>query len=200
MAMRFLIGYVAALLGSASAFAQSNALTIPELVRRQAPEPLYQSRTRELMPPALDDVIPKADLVIRGTIESSTTYLSQDQRSLYTEYIVYPRRVISQTKVQSSERPGAASPITVKRWGGRTTVDGVQVIAEDADLRQFAIGEELLLVLVRSGDEGKYELLGLGAFVVSKQTIRPLVKHPHHQRFEGWTSTQFESEIHRMRP
>lgn len=197
MTLRILVVGCAAILGVGSVSGQTSTLTIPELVRRQAPEPLYQSRTRELLPPPLKEIASKADLIVRGRVESSTTYLSGDQRSLYTDYIIFPRRVMSQTKVQSSPQPGVVSAITVKRWGGRTVIDGVQVTAEDADLRFFEAGEEVYLFLVHSDDEGKYELLGLGAFAVSQHGIRPLVKHPDHQRFEGWSAVQFESEVQR---
>ncbi|MBA3888262.1 MAG: hypothetical protein H0X67_21435 [Acidobacteria bacterium] len=59
--------------------------TLPELVRRFAPEPVYQSRTRDLILEPLEGVLPRADVIVHGTVERLTTYLSADQRDLYTD-------------------------------------------------------------------------------------------------------------------
>jgi len=181
---------------TAAVSAQERGLTIPELIRLRAPAPFYQSRVRELLPPEIREVTSQAELIVLGRVDSSAAYLSDDQEDLYTDYTVTPLRVIRQSIVATSRTPGAVTPIRVKRWGGRTVIDGVNVTFEDQDLRFFERGDELLLFLRRDSEEGKYQLLGLAAFEVTDNTIQPLVRHPRHEQFRGWTLDQLEAAIH----
>lgn len=141
-------------------------LTIPELIARQAPEPLVQFRVRELLPEPLEEIVPKANLVARGKVESSKAYLSDDQRDLYTDWVFTPSRVILKRAGPVSRMPSPGGPITVQCWGGQTIIQGVQVRIEDKDFRAFRPGEELLLILKYDSSDGKYRLVSpvSGAF------------------------------------
>ena len=177
-------------------------LTLPEIATRQAPEPFLRSRIRELLPQSLEEMVPKADLIVHGTVELRNTYLSADQRDLYTDYLVTPLRVFAQRTPQVATAPGAPLPIVLKRWGGQTVLNGVSVTVEDRDLRQFRSGDELVLVLVYDSADGKYQLAGdiSGAFSVSRGQILPLVSHPIAESLRNTSIAQFESEVRRLRP
>ncbi|HSC09033.1 MAG TPA: hypothetical protein VLD59_19570 [Steroidobacteraceae bacterium] len=44
-------------------------------------------------------------------------------------------------------------PIVVTRWGGRMTIEGVQVTQEDADVSAFQIGQQVVLLLAYNKEE-----------------------------------------------
>src|SRR6476646_3042999 len=126
--------------------AQQNGPTLRELARRWAPAPLLETRQRELVPYPLEEIIPKADLVIHGRVKAAQSYLSGDEQAVYTDYVMTPIRVLYEPRSQARQ-PRGARTVTVKRWGGQITLEGVSVTLEDRDLAQFQIGDELFLVL-----------------------------------------------------
>jgi hypothetical protein len=177
-------------------------MTIPDMIRGRAPDPLKLGRILEVMPETLEEMLPTADLVVEGTVEPINTYLSSDQKDLYTDYLVTPLRTVLQRNVVPTTGPGKVPPIIVKRWGGRTVIDGVQVIVEDNDVRSFRPGERLLLILVYNKGDGKYHLPAddSGAFSVNGDQIEPMVNHPRVARFRGMAIAQFELEVRRLAP
>src|SRR5436190_12177149 len=97
---------------------ETHRLTIPELVSRHGPEPISLGRVRELLPEDFDELVSTSDLIIEGRIERSVTYLSDDQRDLFTDYFLSPQRVVIGSGIVASSVPGEVAPIVVKRWGG----------------------------------------------------------------------------------
>jgi hypothetical protein len=175
-------------------------LTVPELVARQAPEPLVQFRVRELLPQPLEQIVPKADLIVQGKVESSKAYLSDDQRDLYTDYVITPIRTMFKRGGPVLRKPSADTPVIVQCWGGRTVIQGTPVTVEDKDFRPFSTGEEVVLILKYNSADGKYRLVGpvSGAFAVVGGHVSSIVQHPNYERYEGMTPAAFESEVLRM--
>lgn len=135
--------------------------TLPQLARRFAPQPVYQSRIADLVLESLDTVLPRADVIVHGKVDRATTYLSADQRDLYTDYLIRPLRIIRQPITPPITRPGQTStapPIVVTRWGGQMTIEGVQVTQEDANVNPFRVGDEVVLLLAYNKAEAKYRL------------------------------------------
>lgn len=172
-------------------------LTIPEDVKLHAPQPLVRIRTRELPSVSIKDVAPRVDLVVDGTVAPMGTYMSPDQKDLYTDYLVTPIRVIFQGQVVTSPSPGVARPIVVTRWGGRTLVDGVVVDMEDSDVRPLQSGEEVVLLLTRDQSTSKYHLVSdiIGGFSVRQGQLEPLARHRSAEQFRGASIAQLESEL-----
>lgn len=152
---------------------------------------------RELLPARLDEVVPKADLVVLGTVESSKAYLSDDQRTLFTDYVIAPTRVIVKRGPVVSGKPGVAPPLIVQCWGGRTTIQGVPVTVVDKDFRAFEQGEQVVLVLNLDAATGKYRVAG-SAFTVADDRVQAIVKHPRYDRFAGMSEGALEAEIVRL--
>jgi hypothetical protein len=182
--------------------------TLPELARRFGPKPVYQSRIADFVVESLESVLPRADVIVHGTVDRVTTYLSPDQRDLYTDYLVRPLRMIPPRPPAVLARPGQTpvppAPIVVTRWGGQTTINGVQVTQEDAEVSAFRVGDEVVLLLAYSKEEGKYRLPSLvsGVFLVDDSLLKPSGKsvgnHPIFDRVRGITVAQFESEVQRL--
>lgn len=177
--------------------------TLLDVARRSAPNPVFQSRSSELVITSVDRAISEAGRIIHGIVERRTTYLSADKRSLYTDYIVRPLRVMK--PVQSTpptSRPGATQlpPIIVTRWGGELVLEGVSVTQEDHDTPQFQVGEELVLLLTARGTN-KFGLSSplSSAFIVERGRVQPLTLADHevYKGVRGLTVSQFEEEVRR---
>ncbi|HSC09034.1 MAG TPA: hypothetical protein VLD59_19575 [Steroidobacteraceae bacterium] len=74
MKMRIMAACVVACSVVASAQQEDLRPTLPELARRFAPKPVYQSRTHDLVLESLESVLPRADVIVHGSVESMTTY------------------------------------------------------------------------------------------------------------------------------
>lgn len=162
---------------SSAATPQDHRPTLPELARRSAPAPLFQSRSRELVIESVESIVRKSDLIVYGRIGSVRTHLSRDQRDLYTDAVFEPIQVVLHRVPTVSPRPGQL-PIILRRWGGETVIDGVQVIQQDTDLRQFEKGEQLVLFLQRDADDGVYRLVSFSSasFEVSGGRTVPVAR------------------------
>lgn len=149
--------------------------TLPELARRSAPDPVLQKRMYELVGMSVDSMVPQSDLVLLGRVASVTTRLSEDQKDLHTDAVIEPIQILFQRAPVMSARPGEI-PIVVRRWGGEAAIDGVRVIQEDGDVRQFRAGEQLLVLLRRDSAAGVYTPVSSSSasFQLSGNQVTPL--------------------------
>src|SRR5687767_4926467 len=85
-------------------------LTLPELAKRSAPEPVVQIRFAELITESLDYLLPRAPLIIQGVVSSATTHLSSDEKDLNTAYSIRPVRVIRQRSPPPHAKVGQGRP------------------------------------------------------------------------------------------
>lgn len=203
--MRFIAAIIIAGCVYSAAHQDDPRATLPELVRRFAPQPVYQSRQLELVLQSIESVLPGAQLVVHGTVEKATTYLSPDQRDLFTDYAIRPIRIISPAKRLSSPKPGAPDALPkemiVKQWGGKMIIDGVQVTQEDAHLTAFRAGEEVVLLLAYNKGDQKYSLTNpaSGAFRVTSTGLQPILKdgvdYEVFNAVRGKSVAQFEALI-----
>lgn len=206
--MRLRSGILFAIACTSIVYAQNRdgRLTLPELAKRSAPQPVFQSRTREIVLQRLESVLPKADMVVHGRVERITSYLSDDKKDIYTDYLIVPLRVMRQRINAGAQHPGVQSPppILVKRWGGELIIDGVRVTQEDHDVRAFQRGEQLLLLLAYNAKDGKYVLpsAASGAFTVTGERIEPLVAGAEgdevFETVRRMNLAQFEAEVLRL--
>jgi hypothetical protein len=102
--------------------------TLLDIARRSAPNPVYQSRSTELVMVSVDTAISGAGRIVHGIVERSTTYLSTDKKNLYTDYVVRPLRVMK--PVQST--PVTSRPGLTAR-GERMFVSWPPGVARDGD-------------------------------------------------------------------
>jgi hypothetical protein len=178
--------------------------TLPEIARKFAPEPVHQLEIRETVFLSLEGVLPITELVVHSTVARVTTYLSADEKDLYTDYLIAPIRVILQRGAPALTSDIARTPIVVNRWGGETTIDDVRVIQEDYELRPFRVGEKLVLLLRKDEVDGKYRLVSIanGAFSLGDSRMEPVVRggdvSPVFDSVRGLTVAQFEAEVHRL--
>jgi len=134
-----------------------------------------------------------ADLIVACPLSVGRTYLSNDEREMYTEYVAAPTKIFAQRHSTAKSTPGP-NPILIKHWGGRTEIEGVEVIAEEGVLRLLPTDVPLILFLLYDGATNRYRVYAhsIGAVAVEGTRVRPLFQKSFDtQRFEGMHYQQF---------
>jgi len=181
--MRLAHGYIAlfvSLVIAPSVFAQDERLTIPEIVARGSAMSVSQACGLAPLPP-FSDLLHQSDLLVTGTVGPSRSYLSDDQRDVYTDHqlagvIVY-YEVPSKVPAITLPRPGVVPQpvIAVTELGGTIEVDGrsfSQVI--QYPVRKLTPGMTGLFLLKRNGARFWLTTPTLGAFEIANDRLRPL--------------------------
>ncbi len=115
-----------------------------------------------------------ADLVVRGTVADSSSYLSDDKRDVYTDHLLTNTTVLYRSVIPSSPQPGPPTPIVVTQRGGSVLVGDVTFTQEERGLPQIQRGSEVLVIAVNTN--GNFHIAGpfLGAFQVERGLVIPL--------------------------
>ena len=85
---------------TASTHAQSERPTIPELLRQSGKSLEGFTTVPSGVAPSIDQVIDGAEIVVRGIVGQPRSYLSNDQRDVYTEYPSRNPVILYQTEMQ----------------------------------------------------------------------------------------------------
>lgn len=160
---------VATVLLGGVAVAQVERPTIPELLLRAGKSLSGLTTIPSGIPPTVSEILADTDMIVTGVIGEPRSYLSKDQKEVYTEYPIRKPVVLFQT-----ESYAAAPAATVTLLGGAVTVNGLTFTSDVPALPRLPPGTECVLLLKRSGDE--YRIAGefYGAFRVVNGRIRPL--------------------------
>jgi hypothetical protein len=149
-----------------------------QMANVNAPKPLHIERSREFVPLALEAVVSK--------------------RELYTDYLVTRHQVIVQRRLPASPAFGTIPQIVAKRWGGHTSLGGVSASVEDAKLRPFSSGEELVLFL-RADKDGKYRIVEEVAGAVHVASGQVGTWHVQDSgRYIGMSVSRLQTELERL--
>jgi len=115
--------------------------TIPELVRKHHGQ-LEGIIHREFSPVGLTELVKSCDLIARVVVLDARSRLSEDERSMHSDYSVqvldqyFSRRVLD-----------PAENIVVTKPGGTMTIDGYQYAVYEHDFPALQSGEEYILFL-----------------------------------------------------
>lgn len=146
--------------------------TIPELMAKGGVAALATVPSGPTPPVA--DLLRLTDVVVRGTVGQPRSYLSDDQRDIYTDYPIGDPVFIYQSQMTTSRTPGILPSVTVTLRGGTVMVNGVSFTATEPALRPLQPGTQALFLLQRVGD--KYLIAGryFGAFGIKSDKLMPL--------------------------
>jgi hypothetical protein len=178
--------------------------TLVELARRLAPMPILIERQRELVSSPFEPLVAEADLIVHATVTPIRTYLSADQREVFTDYAVSPIRMLFKRNVDASATPGVVASIVMTAWGGRMTVEGVEVVLRDRNAPQLGDRVEAALFL-KEDAPGRYRLVSdvTGALGVTAGRIRFLnADEAYDERFKSIrdsTIDQVQREVERLK-
>ena len=124
----------------------AGAQTVRDTARQSAPGPVTISTGCECPEVTLEALASGADIVVQGRVTPLKTYLSPDERALFTDYLVTPTRIFLQRITQISAAR-EAPPIVLTRQGGTAVIEGVQVTAVDRNVPPLNAGGEYILFL-----------------------------------------------------
>ena len=174
--------------------------TIPEAVAAMRPGPYVTSRITEMAPPPFETIVKSADLIVHGSLKKLRTYLSADQRTLYTDFEVVPTNTIAGSAISANAKPGP-SPLILRQWGGETEIDGVLVKITEEGFPLLPVDQPLLLILRFNADAGKYEIAGTFGGAFQLQQGRRL-KHwatPEIQYYERYNRMDVNEAVDEIR-
>ena len=146
--------------------------TIPDAVARGAKGRVASQPSGR--GPSMRDLLMTADLVVRGTVADSSSYLSDDKRDVYTDHAITNTTVLYRSVIPSSPQPGPPTPILVTQLGGSVLVSGITFTQEERGLPQIPRGAEGLFIAVHMN--GKFHVAGrfLGAIEIKDGLFTPL--------------------------
>jgi hypothetical protein len=135
----------------------------------------------------------ETDLIVRGVVGEPTTFLSNDEMNIYTEYPLVDTVTLYDSEVAASATPGPASrrPITVAQLGGTMEINGHTFSQFEAGLPPLHPGTECLFLLQRV--DGRHYIVGTyhGAFAIVHGNLEPLAVNPIFEReYRGLTVSE----------
>ena len=142
-----------------------------------------------------------SDLIVVCSLRKLRTYLSPDERDLYTDFEVVPTSVIAGRTLPLSNKPGVQAMV-LRQYGGTTVISGVKVEIKDEDFPFLPTGSPLLLFLSFNREVQKYQVFdGSGAFeLAGGKTLKHLATTPlmTYKRLDGWDLDAAIREIRRL--
>lgn len=125
--------------------------------------------------PTMESVLADTDVVVTGTVGEPRSYLSEDQRDVYTDYPVADAVFRYQSKLSPVATPGIPPAVIVTQLGGTIMINGVSFTQKETALPPLQPGISALFLLRRNG--GKHFIAGgyFGAFAIVDGRLRPLV-------------------------
>lgn len=119
----------------------------------------------------------ESDAVIRGTVTSKVSQITEDEAFIFTDYDVLITEVL---KNNLADPLGTGATVTVTRPGGKVLLDGIIVKATDQAFSPLPVNKnEVLLFLKFISETGTYQTARpYGSFEIDDSTIKPLTRAP----------------------
>jgi hypothetical protein len=162
-------------------FAQDQRQTIPDVVASGAVGRISQSCGLAPLPP-FSDLLHQTDLLVSGTVGESRSYLSDDERDVYTDRTLEPVRVYYRRPVAAPTallaRPGVVPerPIAITELGGTIVVGGTTFTQDERTKAPLTPGMSGLFLLKQKGPRYWLVTSTLGAFAIENDRLRPLIR------------------------
>lgn len=161
--------------GSISDRASAQSLTIPEMIERTKPYPLEVSKSVDWALPKFNVAVRDADLIVQGTLTSLKVYLSEDQKTLYTDYLLTAQRhIASRIDLKSS-----TSGYVIRAWGGETVINGTNVKFDTRGELPMPTDTPVLVFLTFNKEIQKYEIYPGYIFeLIAGGQLKPRITQP----------------------
>lgn len=169
--LRMQVGFV--LMISITALVYGQTSTIPDRLRAAGTSLVGQTGVPSGPPPAFVEILRDADIIVRGFVGNPTSYLSEDQREVLTDFPITHSEILYQ---RPSERTPAKATLTVTLVGGTVTIGALSYTSRHDALPLLDPQSECLLLLKRR--DGKFYVAGTyyGAFDIGEGRVRRLTK------------------------
>lgn len=150
-------------------------LTIPEELSRVG-KSLSSGPTLPSGPtPAVNQILAITDIIVKGVLGNPTSYLSDDQMEVYSDYPLQDAVILYQVQESARPRTSQVPAITLTMLGGTVTINGLTYTRRHEGLPLIPPGTECLLLLKQVGN--RYYIAGsyYGAFRIVNGTLTRLV-------------------------
>lgn len=142
-------------------------------------------------------LLARTEYVVRATIGSGSSYLSEDGYTIFTTFELRDQHVVFASKLFQSAAPGAtAPPLALTQAGGTVRIDGFRVtVSLSDDTPKLTEGMDVILFLREY--KGKYIVTSSdGVFEVRDRKVIPTDRSPgEHQTFAGMSVDAFEAHV-----
>jgi hypothetical protein len=118
-----------------------------------------------------------SDLAVSGTPLAGTSHMTSNQRFVYTDWSFQIGEILEANPADAL-KPGAV--ITVLSTGGRLTIDGRTVIANDNGFTEFVPGQHYALYLKFIPQTKAYQAMGDDSFLLLDDKVE--VQNPIYRR------------------
>jgi hypothetical protein len=158
-----------------SGSAPAQIATIPELLARAGTSLKAEQNLPSGYVPTVDHVLGAADVIAKGVVGSPHTYLSEDEREIFTDYPLLNPAIVYQSAAVASDMP-VRPRVTITLLGGVYKQNGLTFTSSHAALPTLEPGTKGLFILRRVGKQ--YRIVGpyVGAFRIVDRRIFPLSK------------------------
>jgi hypothetical protein len=183
------VSVLAALLSARLVAAQG--LTIPEALAQHGASLGRSVSVPSGDVPSVEQVLSSTHLIVRGVVTQTRSYLSPDEREVYTDYEIRNPNIQYRASGVAIDKGGALSSITVTLLGGTIELNGLQFKSTHTGLPNLASGEEHILLLEETG--GRYFIAEkyFGAFRIVDGHVEPSVrKSGFAKEFKGRPATE----------
>jgi hypothetical protein len=145
----------------------------------------------------MNELLQKTDIVVRGIVGNPKSYLSDDERNVYTDYVIVNPVFLYQPQLVPSARPGIVPSVTVTQLGGSITLpNGLTFTQTEQGLLLLEPGTEGLFLLQRVGDQHRLVGTFYGAFRIEAGTLTPLAKRQSFApEYRGVPATEAEASM-----
>jgi hypothetical protein len=170
-----LLTLVLGLVGTATAVSQTQP-TIPEWLAARGRDSTLVINVGSGASPSVDSLLRRTDRIAKGTLGSSRSFLSEDQRQIFTEFQIVSPTILFDRNPPVGSRPGVVEPVTVTQLGGTVTINGLRFTEINETLPLMKEGTTVLVLLEQKA--GRFLLVGdfLGAFEIRGNSMTPLVR------------------------
>jgi hypothetical protein len=155
--------------------------TIAQRAAESGGRPLTISHVEHTDLWTLEELSKAAQLVVIGKLVNPVSHLTQDERDIYTDYLIQVTSVVmDRASVASAQQIGPLPPLTVRLHGGTIVVNGVPVTIECTSPTKWRGDADLLLFLMRTESKSQpnnFEPIGAaaGLFEVTQTGLRSRV-------------------------
>jgi hypothetical protein len=154
----------------------------------------------DYLPKTFEELSTESDVVVQGKLVLIKSYLGGLEDRVLSDYrLVAPVVVAEAFSNDPSQTPKLGAPLTITVWGGNVEIDGVQLSATDNNREPIVPGQDYLLFLRRSRQQGPslYEIYYGGVFEISGTRLKPLLKKGR-EVFEGSQNASLPDVVGRV--
>jgi hypothetical protein len=158
----------------AIATVSAQQLTIPQSLARAADSLSNFVTVPSGLPPRMEEVLLRTDLIVAGTLGQPHSYMSRNEMEVYTDYPIIGASILFQTNPETLAKPAVGQPLAATFLGGTVVVNGLTFTSKHEGLPLPQAGTECLLLLER--EEGHYVVAQryFGAFHKINDALVPM--------------------------